>query len=153
MAQIEKEFRFEAAHQLPGHFGQCAHLHGHSYRVSVVLEGPIKPVVLKDGVPASDAGMVEDFYTLSDIIKPLIKEKCDHKFLNETLPIPRTTAELIACWFFGEITRAFHERDITSTRVHSVHIRETESSHAVAFQEDWISVGCPGWPDSPLKQG
>ena len=41
--EIYKDFTFEAAHRLPnvpeGH--KCSRLHGHSYRVSIHIEGPI----------------------------------------------------------------------------------------------------------------
>ena len=30
---------FDAAHSLPGYQGKCAHLHGHTYQVEVVVEG------------------------------------------------------------------------------------------------------------------
>jgi 6-pyruvoyltetrahydropterin/6-carboxytetrahydropterin synthase len=51
IAQIACEFRFEASHQLrrddwseaenDAVFGNCARLHGHSYRLVVTLRGPI----------------------------------------------------------------------------------------------------------------
>src|SRR5260370_40846854 len=53
MALITKIFRFEAAHNLPGHRGKCAHLHGHSYRLEATLRGPLKNVPQQ-----SDHGMV-----------------------------------------------------------------------------------------------
>ena len=41
--QIYKEFNIEAAHRLPnvpeGH--KCARLHGHSFMVSIYVEGPM----------------------------------------------------------------------------------------------------------------
>jgi 6-pyruvoyltetrahydropterin/6-carboxytetrahydropterin synthase len=50
MAQIAGEFRFEASHQLrcddwsdaenDAVFGNCARLHGHSYRLVVTLDQP-----------------------------------------------------------------------------------------------------------------
>src|SRR3990172_7768391 len=43
--ELYKEITFEAAHRLPnlpeGH--KCARLHGHSYRVELVVEGPVDP--------------------------------------------------------------------------------------------------------------
>ena len=51
--EIFKEFSLEAAHRLPnvppGH--KCARLHGHSFRVSVHVAGPI----------GEDTGWVMDF--------------------------------------------------------------------------------------------
>ena len=52
IAQIACEFRFEASHQLRRNdwsdgendavFGNCARLHGHSYRLEVSVRGPIR---------------------------------------------------------------------------------------------------------------
>lgn len=63
-ASITKIFRFEAAHHLPDHQGKCARLHGHSYKLEVMLRGAIK-----DSVGASDNGMVMDFGDISQIVK------------------------------------------------------------------------------------
>ena len=32
---------FDAAHSLPGYQGKCAHMHGHTYHVEIVLEGEV----------------------------------------------------------------------------------------------------------------
>ena len=39
--RVRRRFRFEAAHELPRHPGKCRKLHGHSYELFVVVEGPI----------------------------------------------------------------------------------------------------------------
>ena len=41
MYQLTKEIRFEAAHRLPHHDGQCARLHGHSFKARIILKGDI----------------------------------------------------------------------------------------------------------------
>jgi 6-pyruvoyltetrahydropterin/6-carboxytetrahydropterin synthase len=146
MAQIEKQFRFEAAHQLPGHSGKCRDLHGHSYVLTIILLGPIKEVQLSAGCFSSDSGMVEDFDVLSRIVKPLIEEHCDHKFLNDTLPVERTTAELIACWFFGEVSEGLRRLGIANTTVYSVKVQETATSAATVFHDDWVAAGRPAGP-------
>ena len=37
--RVCKQFSFDASHQLVGHFGKCANLHGHTYKVEVSLAG------------------------------------------------------------------------------------------------------------------
>lgn len=86
-----KEFTFQAAHYLPEHDGKCRELHGHSYRVAVTVAGP----VIEKG---AKHGMVIDFGDLSAIWKEHLEPLLDHRFLNETLPVPVTTAEHIAGW-------------------------------------------------------
>lgn len=62
--KIGKSFTFETAHRLLDHDGKCARLHGHSYRVEVIVEG------LDDLQPEGPArGMIVDF----DDIKPWIQ--------------------------------------------------------------------------------
>ena len=39
MFRLEKEFSFEASHQLPLHDGKCARLHGHSWKGRIIIEG------------------------------------------------------------------------------------------------------------------
>lgn len=36
---IIKKFSFDAAHYLPSYEGKCERLHGHTYRLTVMLEG------------------------------------------------------------------------------------------------------------------
>jgi 6-pyruvoyltetrahydropterin/6-carboxytetrahydropterin synthase len=68
--RLEKQyFNFCSAHFLVFADGTREPLHGHNYRVSVVLEGPLKP-----------EGVVFDFM----VVKPLVKAVCDsidHKTL------------------------------------------------------------------------
>ena len=70
MYSITKEFRFEAAHRLMLHKGACANIHGHSYRVEVVIEAP----------EVNENGMVRDFGDLA-LFKERIAAIYDHKIL------------------------------------------------------------------------
>ena len=51
---VLKEFEFDAAHYLPSYNGKCEHLHGHTYKL----------VVKVDGRPDME-GMVLDFSLLT----------------------------------------------------------------------------------------
>jgi 6-pyruvoyltetrahydropterin/6-carboxytetrahydropterin synthase len=74
---------FDAAHRLPGYDGKCSRVHGHTYDVEVVLEGPVD----------DENGFLMDFYDLKQILKSVLEE-LDHRDLNEILSNP--TAERIA---------------------------------------------------------
>lgn len=86
MYTITKEFRFEASHQLahlpPEH--KCSRVHGHSYRVEVVLQS----------AELNEDGFVRDYGEL-DPLKTFIDEKLDHRHLDDVVDGP-TTAENIA---------------------------------------------------------
>ena len=94
MFEIEKRFSFEAGHELPAHEGKCSAPHGHSYQLVITLRGE------RLQTTGPSLGMVADFYQISSIVKPMIEEFFDHKWLNETLCTDSPTAEVIAQWVF-----------------------------------------------------
>ncbi|MCQ8903534.1 MAG: 6-carboxytetrahydropterin synthase QueD [Methanothrix sp.] len=80
--KIGISMEFDAAHHLPMHEGRCSRIHGHTYRVEVVLHGD-----------PGDDGMIIDFYVLKKIVGRVIGD-LDHNDLNSVLQNP--TAEMIA---------------------------------------------------------
>lgn len=86
-AEIAQDFTFEAAHFLPrvpeGH--KCRRLHGHSYRVTVQLEGEVDP----------NTGWVVDFFEVEEAIRP-VHDRLDHTLLNEVPGLDNPTSENIA---------------------------------------------------------
>lgn len=80
--KIGLSMEFDAAHHLPLHKGRCSQIHGHTYKVEVVLQGSV-----------GEDGMVMDFYDLKRVVKKVIDE-LDHTNLNSVLENP--TAETIA---------------------------------------------------------
>jgi 6-pyruvoyltetrahydropterin/6-carboxytetrahydropterin synthase len=91
--RIARTYRFEAAHLLPlvpeGH--RCRNLHGHNYRVTIVLRGSL------------DArGFVRDFAEIDSVVEPLLRQ-LDHRLLNDLAGLENPTAEIIAAWFLNRI--------------------------------------------------
>jgi 6-pyruvoyltetrahydropterin/6-carboxytetrahydropterin synthase len=117
-ATICKEFRFEAAHQLPNHDGKCARLHGHSYRVEVRVAGPIA-----DADGSAREGMVMDFARVKEAWEP-IGRALDHQNLNDLLDFP-TTAENLAWWMLDQLTQSL-------PAVQAVRVWETAAAWAEA---------------------
>ncbi|NYT01719.1 MAG: 6-carboxytetrahydropterin synthase QueD [Methanosarcinales archaeon] len=87
--KIGLQCEFDAAHRLPSYPGKCARLHGHTYRVEAVLEGPV-----------GDDDMVLDFYRLKGMLSQAL-EGLDHAHLNEVMQNP--TAERIAEHIFSAL--------------------------------------------------
>lgn len=83
MIQVTREFSFEAAHFLTKYHGKCEHLHGHSYRLWVTIEGEVQA-----------NGMLLDFGFLKKIVKEQVLDRYDHRCLNDFIENP--TAEVIA---------------------------------------------------------
>ena len=112
---IFKEFTFEAAHRLPnvppGH--KCARLHGHSFRVTVHVEGEVDPSL----------GWVRDFADLSAGMKPVI-DQLDHYYLNEIEGLGNPTSEILAQWIWERVRPSLPE-------LSQVVVRETCTSGCV----------------------
>lgn len=118
MFEVEKSFRFEAGHFLKYHDGLCKEPHGHSY----VLVVTIQASQLVASGPKTN--MVIDFNDISHIVKPMITEFLDHKWLNDTLNTDSPSAEYIAKWAFDYL----HPKLPGLT---AVTIYETESSKVI----------------------
>lgn len=92
--QIYKEFSFDSAHFLPhvpeGH--KCRNMHGHTYRLRVVIEGEPHPVF----------GWIMDFKELKDAVVPVI-DQLDHKLINDIHGLDNPTAENITIWIWNQI--------------------------------------------------
>ncbi|BAW96155.1 6-pyruvoyl tetrahydropterin synthase [[Synechococcus] sp. NIES-970] len=101
MAQWElyKEFRFEAAHQLPHHDGKCARLHGHSWVMRVYLRGD------RLHTTGPKQGMLFDFGDIKKYVQPLLDQYLDHYHLNDSLGMESPTSEAIAQWIYGELKK------------------------------------------------
>ena len=73
--RVGRIFHIDSSHVLPGH-PKCGVMHGHTYRLDVVLEG-------EEG----DSGMLMDFGEIRDRVEAFL-EHVDHAHLNEILPMP-----------------------------------------------------------------
>jgi 6-pyruvoyltetrahydropterin/6-carboxytetrahydropterin synthase len=92
--EIYKQFTFEAAHRLPnvpsGH--KCGRLHGHSFRVTVHVEGPLQPRL----------DWVIDFGDIKSAFQPVF-EQLDHNYLNEIDGLENPTSENLARWIWARL--------------------------------------------------
>ncbi|MCP4500137.1 MAG: 6-carboxytetrahydropterin synthase QueD [Deltaproteobacteria bacterium] len=89
--EIYKQFTFEAAHLLPnvpeGH--KCARLHGHSYRITIRVTGPV----------GEKSGWIMDFSDIKDAWQPL-HNQLDHYYLNEIRGLENPTSENLSVWIW-----------------------------------------------------
>lgn len=84
VATVCKQFTFDSAHQLPGHKGKCANLHGHTYKLEIFLRD-----LLVTEAGSSDEGFVADFGDISSWYKRELEPNLDHRFLNDMLWLDR----------------------------------------------------------------
>lgn len=95
--KLVRDYRFEAAHSLPNvpETHKCRRMHGHSYRVSVTIEGEIDP----------ELGWLMDFAEIDERVDPVIK-RVDHYTLNDLAGLENPTSEILARWLWQNIKPA-----------------------------------------------
>ena len=95
--RLSKSFGFEAAHWLPcfpeGH--KCRRMHGHSFRVDVIVEGELDPSI----------GYLIDFADIKRATEPIERE-LDHRCLNEIAGLENPTSEMVAAWIWARLKPA-----------------------------------------------
>lgn len=131
-ALITCEFTFESSHQLwrddwsdtenESVFGNCARLHGHSYRLLVTVRGPIDP----------ETGMVRDFRDLKRIVRQQVIQQLDHRHLNDIVS-EISTAENLCYWIAArllpELGESLWRVELWETRTAYAALTERELAH------------------------
>lgn len=118
MFEVSVEHSFAAGHALRGYKGKCENIHGHNYRVRVVISGD----------QLNSIGLLMDFADVRRKLKTLA-DSFDHQFLNETEPFKQInpSAENLAYFFAQELQR---EVEHGGLRVSAVTVWETDSTSA-----------------------
>ncbi|GAB4514794.1 MAG: 6-carboxytetrahydropterin synthase QueD [Phycisphaerales bacterium] len=95
--RLVKTFDFEAAHWLPcfpeGH--KCRRMHGHSFKVDVVVEGEIP----------DDRGYLIDYADIKRAVAP-VRDRLDHYCLNDIDGLENPTSEVLARWIWRALEGA-----------------------------------------------
>lgn len=118
MLQLGRTYEFDAAHKLPEYSGKCNRLHGHTYKMEVVVQGTVQ----REG---SDQGMIIDFNKLDSLIMESVVNKLDHSYLNDLIDTP--TAEYLVGYIAGELLMTCSRNDL---RLVKVKLWETPNSYA-----------------------
>lgn len=109
---------FAAAHNLINYQGDCENLHGHNWRVEVV-------VTAKE---LDKAGLGIDFKILKKQTNSLLDE-LDHKYLNDLPPFKNNSpsSENISRYLFERLTETLNNENIT---VEKINVWESENACA-----------------------
>ena len=120
MFEVAVEQSFASAHALRNYKGRCENVHGHNWKVRVVIEGE----------KLDATGMLVDFLDIKSFMGEIL-DRIDHQFLNEIPPfdVINPSAENIAEYFYQQMSGRLAETPVP-VRIREVKIWETEIQSA-----------------------
>jgi len=120
MFEVSVEQTFAAGHALRNYKGKCENVHGHNFRVQVVIEGE----------RLDETGLLVDFIDVKDAMRAVI-DRLDHVFLNDIPPfeVKNPSAENIAEYFYEEMSRRLAATPVP-IRIREVKVWETDIQSA-----------------------
>jgi 6-pyruvoyltetrahydropterin/6-carboxytetrahydropterin synthase len=120
MYEVSVEADFAAAHSLRGYQGKCENLHGHNYRVQLVVAGK----------ELDQIGLLQDFTILKKVLRGVVN-KLDHQHLNALPPFDKVnpSAENLAKFIHDESAGQLSGQ-LGNAILASVTVWETETSSA-----------------------
>jgi 6-pyruvoyltetrahydropterin/6-carboxytetrahydropterin synthase len=120
MFEVAVEQSFASAHALRNYKGRCENVHGHNWKVQVVIEGE----------KLDAAGMLVDFLDVKSFMGEIL-DRIDHQFLNEIPPfdVVNPSAENIAEYFYQQLNGKLVGTPVP-VRIREVKIWETEIQSA-----------------------
>jgi 6-pyruvoyltetrahydropterin/6-carboxytetrahydropterin synthase len=99
---------FAAAHQLRNFGGECEKLHGHNWRIEVVLSGD----------RLNEAGLLVDFKDVKTAANKIL-EDLDHSYLNDLPQFKdeNPSSENIAAYLFQRLSSKLNNGHLRVTKV------------------------------------
>jgi 6-pyruvoyltetrahydropterin/6-carboxytetrahydropterin synthase len=67
-------------------------MHGHSYFLTVTIEGEVDP----------ETGWVMDFAAIDEVVVPIVR-RLDHQVLNDIPGLENPTSEVLAAWMWSQL--------------------------------------------------
>jgi len=118
MFEVSVEETFAAGHALRDYKGKCENVHGHNYRVQIVIEGP----------ELDSTGLLVDFLDVKQLMDAVIA-RLDHQFINEIAPFDKLnpSAENMAKYFHDEVSAGL---EAIGPRIGAVKVWETDEMSA-----------------------
>jgi 6-pyruvoyltetrahydropterin/6-carboxytetrahydropterin synthase len=119
MFEVTVEQTFAAGHALRNYKGKCENVHGHNFKVQVVIEGE----------KLDETGLLVDFIDVKQSMRAII-DRLDHVFLNDIPPFDEKnpSAENIAEYFYQEMVKSLKAE--VPVHIREVKVWETEIQSA-----------------------
>ena len=108
MYEVKIEDHFSGAHRLRNYHGKCEDLHGHNWKVEVLVYSN----------SLDEGGMVLDFKTLKTSTRQVL-EMLDHKYLNELPDFLETnpSSENISRYIFDRLKPLLKDQNATLKKI------------------------------------
>lgn len=135
---LSKSIVIEASHRLHAHKGKCYRLHGHSWKVELILSSDIDP--------KTNRGL--DYYHISKFMKEVVDGTLDHQHLNDVLKEDNPTSEYVAEWVFKQAVTQFEsehvakektEEELLNVVIEQVRVWETKNSSCIYTRDAWLA--------------
>ncbi|MGR6835856.1 6-carboxytetrahydropterin synthase QueD [Syntrophomonas erecta] len=99
---------FAAAHRLNRYPGNCRNIHGHTWRVELII----------GGTQLDDLGMLVDFRRARQVLTTIL-QRFDHQMINEVSPFDEInpTAENLAHYIYDQASQELPGYSIKTVRV------------------------------------
>ena len=123
MFRLKVQDYFSSAHYLRNYKGSCENLHGHNWKVELLVEGS----------QLNNLDILIDFKTLKSILKETLNE-LDHKLLNE-IPYFKNvnpSSERLAEYIFKKIKNKLSQ--YSNIKVKEVTVYETDKVSATYYE-------------------
>ncbi len=123
MFKLKVQDHFSAAHYLKNYEGPCENLHGHNWKVELVVEGS----------QLNSSDILIDFKILKKILKEVLTE-LDHKLLNEISHFENInpSSERLAEYIFKKTKDKLSS--YPNVKVKEVTVFETERAGATYYE-------------------
>ena len=116
---------FDAAHQIVGYPGDCANLHGHTWKVEVEITGAL----------LDELDMLIDFRDIKGALKEAIAPLDHAGSINDILLIDHPTAEYLSRYIFYRIKEALEDLGLPGhTKLKAVTVWESDTA-SITYDE------------------
>ena len=123
MYKLAVKSEFSAAHNLREYKGKCEALHGHNWKVEVVMKAK----------EADEKGLVLDFHDIKKMLMSVLEE-LDHRYLNELAFFKKNnpTSENLAKYIFLKLYPNFKSK---AAKLQKVTVWESDNCSATYYKE------------------
>ena len=126
---LTSEIKFDAAHRLSNYEGKCSRLHGHTYRVKIVVKAN----------KLNSWGAAVDFGKLKKLLKEHVDQKYDHKTIlwvgdDKNKQLGKIMGEDWITWMNGNPTAENIAKDIWDDLIPALRLKNVKLVEVIVYE-------------------